>query len=216
MMGMAGRVMADMAKQILFESVAAAIQPESIYLFAGYDVATAFHAMYEEGLSWGGAAGLAASLYGAKASVDVGAALGIKARRGQSRAAGLGLDVDQAAFRTHLDDSQRAYRGIRIGSFSIRDWSGYPAGIRRPSGPFRLVTGTEYIQARRAADAANGRLHREHPEWKGMHIHEIHPIKYGGSPTHPANKIALPPSEHIRYNAFWSRLQTKLRTGVSP
>jgi hypothetical protein len=48
-------------------------------------------------------------------------------------------------------------------------------------------------------------------------IHEIHPIKFGGSPTDLANKIALSPEDHYAINAWWGRLQRNVQTGkVNP
>jgi hypothetical protein len=97
------------------------------------------------------------------------------------------------------------------GTFSIRDWSGYPKGpVPQPSGPFRLLSGSEYDQARKAADQANRMMHSENPALDGLRIHEIQPVKFGGSPTDPANKIALPPSIHAQYTNWWNQLQRKL------
>lgn len=94
------------------------------------------------------------------------------------------------------------------GEFSVRDWSGYPSGpAPRPAGPLRLVEGDEYRDALRAKNAANAKLHRERPEWRGKHIHEIKPVKFGGSPTDPANKVVLTPDEHKDYTRFWARQQ---------
>lgn len=90
----------------------------------------------------------------------------------------------------------------------MRDWTGYPAGVPRPSGPMRLLTGAEYDAARTAANRANAALRRANPElYRGKQIHEIHPVKFGGSPTDPANKIALTPQEHYRFNEFWRQHQ---------
>jgi RHS repeat-associated protein len=94
------------------------------------------------------------------------------------------------------------------GEFSVRDWSGYPAGVPRPSGPMRLLTGAEYDVARTAANRANAKLRRANPElYAGKQIHEIHPVKFGGSPTDPANKIALPLKQHQAFNEFWRQHQ---------
>ncbi len=96
------------------------------------------------------------------------------------------------------------------GSFSIADWTGYPAEVPRPVGPFRLLEGEEYAAARSAADAANKAMHRADPGLGGMHIHEIQPVKFGGSPVDPLNKIGITPSLHSRYSAWWSGLQRAL------
>jgi hypothetical protein len=97
------------------------------------------------------------------------------------------------------------------GSFSIIDWSGYPeGGVPRPSGPFRLLEGGEYTAARDLADKTNRAMHNADPNLRGLHIHEINPIKFGGSPTDPLNKIPLEPPVHRLYNTFWSKMQGAL------
>jgi len=53
----------------------------------------------------------------------------------------------------------------------------------------------------RAADPAN---------YAGKQIHEIQPVKFGGSPTDPANKIALTPQEHYPLTTWWKRFQRGL------
>ena len=96
---------------------------------------------------------------------------------------------------------------VQPGSFSVFDWTGYPSGVARPSGPFRLLQGAEYDAARKAASQANATLRRADPaKCAGKQIHEINPVKFGGSPTDPANKIALTPAEHAKYTTFWNRL----------
>lgn len=97
------------------------------------------------------------------------------------------------------------------GSFSIRDWSGYPANLSRPNGPFRLLDGDEYDAARSAANGANRALREADPEaYAGREIHEIQPVKFDGSPTDPANKIALAPQEHSIVTTWWARLMRSL------
>ena len=41
------------------------------------------------------------------------------------------------------------------------------------------------------------------PHLKGLQIHEVHPVKFGGSPTDPANKIYLSPTAHSQYTNFF-------------
>lgn len=79
------------------------------------------------------------------------------------------------------------------GTFSLLPhlWNTYPRGVPRPTGPFRLLSGAEYDEARRAANAANKSIHRTNSDFKGMDIHEVQPVKFGGSPTDPSNKIPL-------------------------
>jgi len=100
---------------------------------------------------------------------------------------------------------------FKPGSFSVRDWSGYPRGVPKPSGPFRLLEGAEYDAARKAANKANAALRRAKPaNYAGKHIHEIHPVKFGGSPIDPANKIALKPGKHFPLTDWWKSLQSSL------
>ena len=94
------------------------------------------------------------------------------------------------------------------GSFSIADWVGYPtvAGVPKPSGPLRLLEGAEYAGARKAANSTNRSLHNTDPSLAGKQIHEVQPVKFGGSPTHSANKIPLTPAEHSPYTNWWNQL----------
>jgi len=105
-----------------------------------------------------------------------------------------------------------APNNLKPGSFSVRDWTGYPSGaVPKPSGPFRLLEGAEYDAARKAANQANAALRRaDSAKYAGKQIHEIQPVKYGGSLTDPANKIALTPQEHANYTTFWNRFQRGL------
>gem|GEM_PF-3300476 len=93
------------------------------------------------------------------------------------------------------------------GLFSVADRTGYPSSLPKPTGPFKLLEGAEYDAARKAANSANAALHRTDASLKGLQIHEIHPVKFGGSPTNLSNKAALTPQEHRLYNTFWQKLQ---------
>jgi hypothetical protein len=95
------------------------------------------------------------------------------------------------------------------GSFSVIGWKGYPANVPKPTGPMTLLEGAEYTAARRAADATNNTL-REGFGLRGvkMDIHEIQPVKFGGSPIDPTNKLLLPQGLHRQQvTPFWNQLQ---------
>lgn len=92
------------------------------------------------------------------------------------------------------------------GSFSVFNWKGYPAGGIKPTGTFRSLEGAEYTTARNLANKTNAALHKANPQLKGVQIHEIHPVKFGGSPTDMSNKIFLTPSQHSQYTNFWNSL----------
>ena len=93
------------------------------------------------------------------------------------------------------------------GSFSISNWTGYPEGGVKPQGPFRIIEGAEYKQARGAANKANKALHNSNPsKYSGKQIHENHPIKFGGDPTSVSKKTPLTPLEYAKYTTFWNQL----------
>ena len=97
------------------------------------------------------------------------------------------------------------------GAFSIIDWSGYPAGMPRPTGPMRVLVGDEYAAARATANDMNAGIRAANGlEESGLHIHEIQPVKFGGSPTDMANKMLLPAAEHTGpggvHPQFWTPL----------
>ncbi len=102
---------------------------------------------------------------------------------------------------------------LREGSFSIGDWSGYPQGAPQPQGPFRLLEGEEFETARDTANAANKAIHDADPSLAGQHIHEVQPVKFGGSPTDPANKIPLSPQAHQPFTNWWNALMRNIRGG---
>jgi hypothetical protein len=97
------------------------------------------------------------------------------------------------------------------GAFSIIDWSGYPTGMARPTGPMRIISGSEYKLARETATAANREIIQNFGlEGSGYHIHELQPVKFGGSPTDVANKVFIPWEEHVGpggvHPQFWDPL----------
>jgi len=90
------------------------------------------------------------------------------------------------------------------GSFSISDWTGYPALVPKPEGPFRLLESTEYSAARNAADKANRIIRRKQGLVRqSVDVHEINPVKFGGSPIDTSNKIVLPREVHRQQATPW-------------
>jgi hypothetical protein len=114
-----------------------------------------------------------------------------------------------------LTGAASGVKALRNGSFSIVDWAGYPASVPRPMGPFRLLQGGEYNAARTAANSANRALRGADPSLVGKQIHEIQPIKFGGSPTDLANKTPLTGSDHSVVTNWWNQLQRYLE-GLGP
>ena len=102
---------------------------------------------------------------------------------------------------------------FEVGTLSVVDWTGYPKGYPQPSGTFRLLQGREYTNARILASKTNRTLRSENPGiFEGAQIHEIKPVKFGGSPTDAANKIVIPRSVHEQqFTPWWNRLQRDLQ-----
>jgi RHS repeat-associated protein len=104
---------------------------------------------------------------------------------------------------------------LRPGEFSISNWTGYPAGVPKPQGPFRLLGGEEYQAARNAANAANKALRKDINHVGEYDLHEIQPVKFNGSPSSVDNKIILDRSLHRQQvTPWWNALQRALEKAV--
>ncbi|UCI06253.1 hypothetical protein [Mesorhizobium sp. B1-1-8] len=103
-----------------------------------------------------------------------------------------------------VDDLRKVGSDLPSGSFSISDWTGYPALIPKPKGPFRLLEGTEYNAARNAANKANRIIRREQGlVGQSVDVHEINPVRFGGNPIDPTNKIVLSRDVHRQQATPW-------------
>ncbi len=98
------------------------------------------------------------------------------------------------------------------GTFNISDWSDYPADVPKPKGPFRKIEGDEYDEARKAANNANRKIRKdENLVGEPVDVHEVHPVKFDGSPTDRSNKVILDRSTHRQeVTPWWNRLQRTL------
>ena len=111
-----------------------------------------------------------------------------------------------------LYETFRGTSGVLDGSFSVSNWAGYPAGGIQPSGPFRLLEGAEYTTARDLANSTNRAMRKANPEmFRGLQIHEIQPVKFGGSPTDLSNKIFLTPAQHAQYTNYWNSMMRSIK-----
>jgi hypothetical protein len=97
---------------------------------------------------------------------------------------------------------------LKHGSFSIVDWADYPAGVPKPQGPFRLIDGAEYATVKAEKAAANNAYRQQNGlAGHAVDVHEIQPIKFGGSPTDLANKVVLPRAAHQQQvTPWWNQL----------
>ena len=129
-----------------------------------------------------------------------------------------GLGLGTTALAPTLSETGTAEQTFQQGSFSISDWTGYPAGVPKPAEgtTFRLLEGSEYQAARTEANQANRMIRLKDPaSYQNMQIHEITPVKFGGSPTALENKIALPTSVHQQQvTPWWNGLLRDLTHGI--
>ena len=109
-------------------------------------------------------------------------------------------------------DGNQGKSGSDPNEFFIDDWTGYP-DAPKPEGPFRILEGAEYDKARELANKTNANIHRDRSDLKGKQIHEVHPVKFGGSPTDTDNKIALSSKDHAKYTAFWNKILRNKKKG---
>ncbi|UPG88326.1 RHS repeat-associated core domain-containing protein [Luteibacter aegosomaticola] len=124
---------------------------------------------------------------------------------------GEGAEVAEAAA-VGASEVPEASAPVAEGSFSVVDWTGYPAGVAKPTGPMRLLAGTEYSTARAAANNANRSIRNLYGiTSKDLQLHEIKPVKFGGSPADIENKVLLPRSIHEgQVTPWWNQLQRDL------
>jgi RHS repeat-associated protein len=181
-----------------------------------------FSAVMESAIA-GSAMGLSAAILGPAALAVAGDALaGVGLATGSTAVFGAGISATEASIglgaaiysaSSVTSQSSPVINGgdpeenYPPGSFSIIDWTGYPEGpAPKPTVPFSLLTGDEYKNARLAA---NGALHDLNPDID-FEVHEIQPVKFGGSPTDLSNKFLLPPDTHKEYTSWWKALQRDL------
>ena len=118
-----------------------------------------------------------------------------------------------------LATEDAAVANVRPGDFSIIDWSGFPEHpdipkeVLRPRSPVRIVSTEDNASARRLAEVLHKELRRK---WglvgKDVEIHDIQPLKFGGSPTDLSNKIVLDSEFHQQVSAWWKKLQRDIES----
>ena len=93
---------------------------------------------------------------------------------------------------------------VNPGEFSIHDWTGYPLGVPKPSGPFKLIDGIDYQTARAAANRANNEIRQQQGlVGQPVDIHEVQPVKFNGDPVDLSNKVVLPRQIHRQQVTPW-------------
>ncbi len=85
-------------------------------------------------------------------------------------------------------------------------------GSPASDGTYTEYEGQEYSDARNAANSANRSIRQADPDaYSGQQIHEIKPVKFNGSPTDPANKIALSPEAHQQFTNWWNSVMNSIK-----
>ena len=107
------------------------------------------------------------------------------------------------------------------GTFRINDWSEYPddyVPLPDKSKEWVLLEGDAYDLARKQANEANRNIRQEDSYYSenGLEIHEIEPVKFGGSPTNPNNKTAIQGQAHRRYvTPWWNKIRDAVKKGLN-
>lgn len=120
------------------------------------------------------------------------------------------LTVDEAHTFFVGDGQWLVHNACRKVNMNAIDWSDYPSHIvPKPKGSLQFLDGAEYNEALRLKNLENSKLRKGDPiAYKGFDIHEIQPVKFGGSPIDITNKLKVPTPLHQKYvTPWWNRLQ---------
>lgn len=107
------------------------------------------------------------------------------------------------------------------GTFIIKDWSNYPddyVPVPDKNKVWTLLEGDEYNSARDSANTFNRNMRSADSYYanNGLEIHEIEPVKMGGSPTDINNKTAIQSQVHRRYvTPWWNKIRDEVKKGLN-
>ena len=107
------------------------------------------------------------------------------------------------------------------GTFIIKDWSKYPddyVPLPNKNKEWRLLEGDEYELARRQANEANKNIRNGDNYYSDnrLEIHEIEPVKFGGSPIDLDNKTAIQGRVHRKYvTPWWNKIRNEVKKGLN-
>ena len=118
---------------------------------------------------------------------------------------------------------------VKIDEFFIDDWTGYP-DVPKPDGPFRILEGTEYTDARNLANKTNANIHRNRPDLKGTLTVWKPPIPMTGtemsahwkprrekmscSPLHTGMTATVTARRRQAHRRLWAALLLKSPQGI--
>ena len=107
------------------------------------------------------------------------------------------------------------------GTFIIKDWSDYPddyVPVPDQNKVWTFLEGDEYNSARDSANIFNRNMRAADPYYanNGLEIHEIEPVKMGGSPTDINNKTSIQSQVHRRYvTPWWNKIRDEVKKGLN-
>jgi len=70
---------------------------------------------------------------------------------------------------------------------------------------FHLIDGPQLSWALRISSNYNRAYREVIPKLKGLYVHEITPVKFGGDPKAPENKLVVGQEKHCELVVFWNR-----------
>lgn len=101
--------------------------------------------------------------------------------------------------------------------FKIKNWDDYPDDyVPKPDENkiWKILEGDEYNQARKEANKVNGKTRKNDPSLKEdkLEIHEVEPVKFGGSPTDEINKVYVQSKVHRKYvTPWWNKVRDAVK-----
>ena len=107
------------------------------------------------------------------------------------------------------------------GTFIIKDWSNYPddyVPVPDKNKVWTFLEGDEYNSARDSANTFNRNMRSADSYYadNGLEIHEIEPVKMGGSPTDINNKTAIQSQVHRGYvTPWWNKIRDEVKKGLN-
>lgn len=105
-------------------------------------------------------------------------------------------------------------------TFQITDWSDYPddyVPMPNQNQTFVMLEGQDYNSARDQANKVNAATRRSDSYYSdnNLEIHEVVPVKFGGSPTDPNNKVAIQAQAHRGYvTPWWNKIKKDVNNGL--
>ena len=79
------------------------------------------------------------------------------------------------------------------------------------------MEGDEYDFARKQANEVNRNIRKQDSFYSNnsLEIHEIEPVKFGGSPTDLTNKTAIQGQVHRKYvTPWWNKIRDEAKKGL--